>query len=61
MDDYDKILQQRKNDILNSIDELIEQGTVEKETLEVMKALVKEVKINKVSMEDFMDEQLEED
>jgi hypothetical protein len=61
MDYYDKILQQRKNDILNSIDELIEQGTIEKETLEVMKALVKKIKINKVSMEDFMDEQLEGD
>lgn len=60
MADYDEIWNQKKSDILNGIDRLLEEGTVEKETLEVMKVLLEKAKVKR-SMEEFMDDQLEED
>jgi hypothetical protein len=59
--DYEseKIWQSKKSQLLKSIDELLEKENAEKETLKVMKALLEQAKV-RVSMENFMEEQLEE-
>ena len=59
MANYDDIWKQRKKDILNGINKLMEEGSVDKEILELMKEFTKRAKV-KSSMEDYLDDQLEE-
>lgn len=60
MTGYDDIWKQKKEDILSGIDKLMEDKSVDKEILDVMKELTKEAKV-KPSIGKYMDEQLEED
>jgi len=56
MDEF-KIWEKRKSDLLSSINATIEKGSdVDKETLELMKALVEKVKLRKRTMEDYFND-----
>lgn len=56
MDEF-KIWEKRKSDLLSSINATIEKGgDVDKETLELMKALVEKVKLRKRTMEDYFND-----
>jgi len=59
MTDYDKVLESKKSHILNGIDELLEKGSDHKETLELMKELLKKARVRR-SIEEYINEQLEE-
>ena len=56
----DNVWKQKKEDILSGIDKLMEDDSVDKELLELMKELTKGAKV-KPSIGKYMDEQLEED
>ena len=60
MTDYDDVWKQKKEDILNGIDKLMEEGFVDKDILNLMKELAEKAKI-RPSMGEYMDDQLEED
>ena len=60
MTGYDDVWKQKKEDILNGIDKLMEEGSVDKGILELMKELAEGAKV-KPSMGEYMDDQLEED
>ena len=59
MIDYDELLESKKSHIFNGIDELLEKGSSHKETLELMKELLKKTRVRK-SIEEYGNEQLEE-
>jgi tRNA(Phe) wybutosine-synthesizing methylase Tyw3 len=60
MTGYDDIWKQKKEDILNGIDKLMEEESVDKGILDVMKEMVEKTQVIP-SIRDYMDEQLEED
>jgi hypothetical protein len=60
MTGYDDVWKQKKEDILSGIDKLMEDESVDKEILDVMKELAKGAKV-KPSIGKYMDEQLEGD
>jgi tRNA(Phe) wybutosine-synthesizing methylase Tyw3 len=60
MTGYDDVWKQKKEDILNGIDKLMEEESVDKDVLDVMKEMVERTKVIP-SIGDYMDEQLEED
>lgn len=60
MTGYNDIWKQKKEDILSGIDKLMEDKSVDKEILDVMKELAKGAK-TKPTIGKYMDEQLEED
>ncbi len=60
MTGYDDIWKQKKEDILSGIDKLMEEESVDKGILELMKELAEGAKV-KPSIGKYMDEQLEED
>ena len=60
MTGYDDIWKQKKKDILNGINKLMSEDSVDKEILDVMKEMVERTQV-RPSMGDYMDEQLEEE
>ncbi len=51
-----KAWEKRKSDLITSINATMEEGKIEKEVLETMRELVKNVKIKKTSMEEYFGE-----
>lgn len=51
-----KAWEKRKSDLITSINATMKEGKVDKDVLEVMKELVENVKIKKVSMEEYFGE-----
>lgn len=55
MNKPDDLWQKKKSNLLESIDEAMEEGSVDKDILEAMRRLLGNVKV-KNSMEDYFDE-----
>ena len=60
MTGYDNIWKQKKKEIINGINELMLDSSVDNDILEVMRELIEGAKV-KPSIGKYMDEQLEED